>query len=865
MAEIRIPSSTAKVKDVEELKALIAKVKEAQLAFAQLDQAAVDTIFKAAALSADQAAETLAKEAVSETGMGNLEDKITKNRYAAEFIYSRYRETPTAGIIERGEGYMKVAEPLGVLAAVVPCTNPTATAIFKSLLALKTRNGLVFSPHPRAKKCTAHAVDIVYRAAVKAGAPKGILACLEEPSVETSSALMKLCDCTLATGGPGMVQSAYSSGKPALGVGPGNVAVVVDASADLNLAASCITHSKTFDNGVICASEQNCVFVGNDADYARFVESLTRFGAYFVKAEEMDKFRAVLMRRSPKDPSIMSANPAIVGKSAVEIGKLAGVEVPAGTRILVGELASYDPNEPWAHEKLSPTLSLIKVSNFDEGLKVAEEIIAHGGYGHTAALHINPLRTKQIERFALTLETCRILINTPTSQGAIGGIYNDPDVLRPSLTLGCGSWGGNSTWENIGVDNLLNIKTVTIADEKLSDECLLGPKILRTGKGIFKTSLDWLLPAGAAHHVGLIASRESEKAVEKVISRLPKKLRKSVVQATVEAVDRAHAATTARLFKRSRVDLIIAVGGDDAFSQAKAVRLLMNNPSLDFTAHASVFLAQQNRIARFADEVNVERLPALVTVATTAWARLGVSQTMYLDEKEGRLTIWDELLLPEAALIDIDLLNDSKITRYTSAYAAVSRLISAACSTACTEQVMEQALKGIKAAEKIFAKKSTREREMVLGLTSALAISNAYGGIVDALAEGLHHAFQAPVDLAACALLPACLAQALNPAPSRMGIAAGYLQPQGQARIRQLAGRIGFKGPDSVIQFVDHIASVRVDRHLPTQMADLGIDPTNFKRGVDKAVAFAFKQQSMVSAPVAARPERVKELLTSLM
>ena len=470
------------IDSVEALQAKIAAMREAQKKFASFTQEQVDKIFFEAAMAANKARIPLAKMAVAETGMGVVEDKVIKNHYAAEYMFNAYKRVKTCGVIEEDKSYgiKKIAEPVGLVGAVIPTTNPTSTAIFKCLICLKTRNAILISPHPRAKKCTAEAAKIVYEAAVKAGAPEGIIGCIEEPTIELSNELMKAVDVILATGGPGMVKAAYSSGKPAIGVGPGNTPVIMDSSCDIQTAVYSVIHSKTFDNGMICASEQSVTAVADIYDAVK--KEFIKRGCYVLNNDELDKVRQIIL--SPAG----TVNPKIVGQPAYIIAQMAGVEVPKDTKILVGEVTSVDVAEPFAHEKLSPVLALYKAKDFDTALDMAEQLVKDGGYGHTSSLYIHPSETEKMAKHADRMKTCRILINTPSSHGGIGDLYNFK--LAPSLTLGCGSYGGNSVSENVGVKHLLNIKTV--AERRENMLWFRTPEKVYFKKGCLPVALDEL-------------------------------------------------------------------------------------------------------------------------------------------------------------------------------------------------------------------------------------------------------------------------------------------------------------------------------------------------------------------------------------
>ncbi len=446
------------VENVETFEKMLARVREAQKKYATFTQQQVDEIFRAAAMAANLQRIPLAKMAVEETGMGVVEDKVIKNHYAAEYIYNTYKETKTCGVIEEDKafGIRKIAEPIGVIAAVIPTTNPTSTAIFKTLLALKTRNGIIISPHPRAKKCTIAAAKVVLEAAIKAGAPEGLFGWIDAPSLELTNLVMAEADIILATGGPGMVKSAYSSGTPALGVGAGNVPAIIDESADVIMAVNSIIHSKTFDNGMICASEQSVIAMEPvyDAVKAEFIKR----GCHLLNKSELNKVRKTIIING-------ALNAKIVGQSAFKIAQLAGVTVPESTKILIGEVESVDISEEFAHEKLSPVLAMYKAKTFEDAIAKAERLIEDGGYGHTASLYIHPAQQERLAQHQAAMKTCRIVVNTPSSFGGIGDLYNFK--LAPSLTLGCGSWGGNSVSENVGVKHLINIKTVAERRENM--------------------------------------------------------------------------------------------------------------------------------------------------------------------------------------------------------------------------------------------------------------------------------------------------------------------------------------------------------------------------------------------------------------
>lgn len=847
------------VKTVEDLNDLLIRVKKAQKAFSEYSQEDVDRIFKAVALASDKASLKLAQDAVSETGIGNVEDKVIKNKYASEFIYNEYKDTKTCGIIERDEskGEMKVAAPLGVLAAVIPCTNPTSTAIFKCLLALKTRNGLIFSPHPRAKKCTIEAIKICYEAAVKAGAPKDIIGWIDEPSIETSKLVMKECDCTLATGGPGMVFSAYSSGKPAIGVGPGNAPVIVDSSADLASAAASIIHSKSFDNGTICASEQNCIVLKNV--YEEFKKDLIHYGAYIIKKEDMDKVRKVIMVPSRANPNVCSVNPSIVGKTAYEIAKLSGVEVPETTRILVGEIEKFDISEGFAHEKLSPVLSLISADNFDKALAIAEDIVEHGGHGHTADLYVNPNQTKKIEAFAETIETCRLLINTPSSQGGIGGIYSS--ALPASLTLGCGSWGGNSTWQNVGVENLLNIKTVALRQDVNLE--FVSSKIFKSGSSL-KDSIRFV---GKNHKKAAIffgdASRNQAKKVE---SRFLKEGFKVIECVLKREVSRNEALKASKQVKMIGADLLVAVGGNDVISFAKLTRLLLADPKIDLEDLSMDYLDSSKKIVSF-PKVNA----TLLVIPTSPFDELALTKGAIVSlDKEEKKVLFDDSLLADVVAFDKKLFIDVTDEELAlDAYFSFGSALSSYVSMLASEKTDSFAKKAIKEGVEIFGKNKFNNSKLIeLGADSAIALGNTNGGLFESIAFAASKVYGVSYKAAGSVILAHILQLfTAKSVVSKMGTFANYVKPLGRSKFASLSKKLHFKGngeSELVEAFKEWVDSLRVKYHLPTTWADLGITPSKLKKLGHEAAVEAFIQSGSSASPLYPRIENIERFIVEL-
>ena len=580
------------VDSVDSLQEAFDRVRKAQKEFSKYTQEQVDKIFKAAAIAANQARIPLAKMAVEETGMGVIEDKVIKNNYAAEYVYNKYRNVRTCGVLEEDKnfGIKKIAEPVGVIAAVIPTTNPTSTAIFKTLIALKTRNGMIISPHPRAKKSTIAATKIVLEAAIKAGAPKDIIAWIDVPSLELTNMLMQSADIILATGGPGMVKSAYSSGKPALGVGPGNTPAVIDESADILLAVNSIIHSKTFDNGMICASEQSVIVL--DSIYDKVRDEFLRRNCYILNPEETEKVRKTIIING-------ALNAKIVGQKATRIAELAGINVPENTKILIGEVESVEMSEEFAREKLSPVLAMYRAKNFAEAVDKAYRLIEDGGLGHTSSIYINTLTEQEkLQTFYSTMKTYRVLVNTPASQGGIGDIYNFK--LTPSLTLGCGTWGGNSVSENVGVKHLINVKTV--AERRENMLWFRTPEKVYIKRGCLPVALEELKNVMNKKRVFIVTDSFLYKnGYTKVITDKLNEM--GIEHATFFDVQPdptlASAKEGAKILTDFNPDCIIAVGGGSAMDAAKIMWVLYEHPEVEFLDMAMRFMDIRKRVYTF--------------------------------------------------------------------------------------------------------------------------------------------------------------------------------------------------------------------------------------------------------------------------
>lgn len=832
---------------IESFEKLLSSVRKAQRRYSKYSQEKVDAIFKAVALAADKASYRLAKEAVSETGMGNVEDKLIKNKYAAEFIYDQYKDSKTAGVIEQKGSYMKVAEPLGVLGAVVPTTNPTSTAIFKILLALKTRNAIIFSPHPRAKKCTIDAIRTCYRAAVEAGAPRNIIGWIEEPSVETSKLLMKECDCTLATGGPGMVLSAYSSGKPALGVGPGNVPVVIDSSADLDMAAASIVHSKTFDNGTICASEQNCIVVSKV--YDAFKQSLTKYGAYIIPEYDMDKVRKVIMIPSRNNPNVCSVNPSIVGKTAMEIAKICQIDVPFGTKILVGEIPSFNPEEGFAKEKLSPILSLIPATNFRKAVDIAEDVAEHGGHGHTAALYVDRNQERKIEYFGQKLETCRILINMPSSQGAIGGIYTE--ALPPSLTLGCGSWGGNSIYENLGIDNLLNIKTVAI--RKIKKTKLVAPEFVVYKDDSIKSCAHM---AKKNHKVGilpLIVNDEFSERAKDIAQRFEKEgfeVRLFSVRENDFTVENAKNMAT-EISKVATSDLMLASGYDAEIDFAKLVRLFMNDPNADLELLSMPAIAKSKRIVQYPknkQHLMVFPLDEFMNQAVT-------NDIISVKGEKGMIHLADNSLMPEVICMDDRIFSSHEESVMSNVVYLLSRTLSAAVSLNANESTDELCMQTLNAFACLFPT-DVNHGQQILEIDSDLAgvaYSTTGGSLLEALSFAIARQFDKSVIDVQNVIFPHVI-EFMADDCKKMGTSNVYVMPDVCTKLYEITELLDLDISEDVEISARILArsleKFKVKCGVGERLEDIGISIKDLKSKAHDIALGTFGDQCMMSSPV---------------
>ncbi len=783
------------VHDEESLGKMLARVRAAQEKFAAFTQEQVDYIFMKAALAANKKRIPLAKMAVEETGMGIVEDKVIKNHYASEYIYNAYKDVKTCGVIERDEsfGITRIAEPIGVLAAVIPTTNPTSTAIFKALICLKTRNGLIISPHPRAKKSTIEAAKIVLDAAVEAGAPEDIIGWIDEPTVPLSGMIMREADMILATGGPGMVKAAYSSGKPALGVGAGNTPAIIDSSADIKLAASSILHSKTFDNGMICASEQSTIVLKDV--YEEFKKELKLRGAYFLTPEETEKVRKTIIING-------ALNAKIVGQSACRIAELAGVTAPAGSKVLIGEVESVELSEEFAHEKLSPVLAMYKAEDFEDAVRKADKLIKDGGLGHTSSLYINvETGAEKIEYFRSIMKTCRIVINTPSSQGGIGDLYNFK--FAPSLTLGCGSWGGNSVSENVGVKHLVNIKTV--AERKENMLWFRAPEKVYFKRGCLGVSLKEL---GAEYH-----KKKAFIVTDKFLyeSGFTKRItdvldEQGITSATFFNVTPdptlACANEGVKQMRDFAPDVIIAVGGGSPMDAAKIMWVMYEHPEVDFQDMAMRFMDIRKRVYHFP---HMGDKALFVAIPTTAGTGSEVTPfAVITDEKTGtKYPLADYELMPDIAIVDADLMMDiPKGLTSCSGIDALSHALEAIASVMATDFTNGIAKEAIKLIFEYLPRAyslgghdaEAREKMANASTMAGMAFANAFLGVCHSMAHKLGSYHHIPHGMANSLMLEEVIRFNSSEQPTKMGTFPQYAYPQCKARYADVAKFIGLKG-----------------------------------------------------------------------
>ena len=841
------------VDSVETLQEAIAKTREAQKKFATYTQEQVDKIFLAAASAATKARISLAKMAVAETGMGIVEDKVIKNNYASEYIYNAYKETKTCGVIEEDKafGIKKVAEPIGVVAAVIPTTNPTSTAIFKCLLALKTRNAIIISPHPRAKGCTIAAAKLVLEAAVAAGAPEGIIDWIDVPSLEMTNTVMKEADIILATGGPGMVKAAYSSGKPALGVGAGNTPAIIDDSADILLAVNSIIHSKTFDNGMICASEQSVIVMENI--YNTVKEEFAARGCYFLNPAETEKVRKTIIING-------ALNAKIVGQPAAKIAELSGVTVPEGTKILIGEVESVDISEEFAHEKLSPVLAMYKAENFEDALAKAEHLVADGGYGHTSSLYVNEVtETEKINEFAARMKTCRILVNTPSSHGGIGDLYNFK--LAPSLTLGCGSWGGNSVSENVGVKHLINIKTV--AERRENMLWFRAPEKVYIKKGCLPVALDELRSVRGAKKAFIVTDTflYQNGYTKPITDKLDEM---GIAHTTFFNVQPdptlGNATEGAKQMAAFQPDTIIALGGGSAMDAAKIMWVLYEHPEADFMDMAMRFIDIRKRVYTFP---KMGEKAYFIAVPTSAGTGSEVTPfAVITDEQTGvKYPLADYELLPNMAIIDTDFhMSAPKGLTAASGIDAVTHAVeayAAMLATDYTDGLALQALKNIfkylpRAYENGQTDVEAREKMANAATMAGMAFANAFLGICHSMAHKLGAFHHLPHGVANALMIEEVLRFNSSEAPAKMGTFSQYDHPHTLARYAEIADYLGLGGKndnEKLENLIKAINDLKATVGIKATIKDYGVDEKVFLDNLDEMVEQAFDDQCTGANP----------------
>ena len=841
------------VDSVESFEKKLASVREAQKIFATYTQEQVDKIFFEAAMAANQARIPLAKMAVEETGMGVIEDKVIKNHFASEYIYNAYRDTKTCGVLEEDKAYgtKKIAEPIGVVAAVIPTTNPTSTAIFKTLISLKTRNGIIISPHPRAKGSTIAAAKVVLEAAVKAGAPEGIIGWIDVPSLELTNILMKEADIILATGGPGMVKAAYSSGKPALGVGAGNTPAIIDDTADITLAVNSIIHSKTFDNGMICASEQSVIVL--DKVYKQVKKEFADRGCYFLNAAETEKVRKTIIING-------ALNAKIVGQPAYKIAELAGVTVPETTKILIGEVESVELSEEFAHEKLSPVLAMYKAKDFEDAVSKAEHLIADGGYGHTSSLYVNVGTEKaKIDEFSERMKTCRILINTPSSQGGIGDLYNFK--LTPSLTLGCGSWGGNSVSENVGVKHLINIKTV--AERRENMLWFRAPEKVYIKKGCLPVALQELKTVMNKKKVFIVTdkflySNGYTKAITDKLDELG--IKHTTFYDVAPDPSLASATEGAEAMRSFEPDCIIAVGGGSAMDAGKIMWVMYEHPEVNFLDMAMRFCDIRKRIYTFP---KMGEKAYFIAVPTSAGTGSEVTPfAVITDQRTGvKYPLADYELLPKMAIVDADMMMDApKGLTSASGIDAVTHALEAYASMMATDFTDGLALRSLKMIFEYLPRAYdngpndpvAREKMGNAATMAGMAFANAFLGVCHSMAHKLGAFHHLPHGIANALLITDVMRFNAAEVPSKMGTFPQYDHPHTLARYAEVADYLGVKGKndqEKLEGLIEKIEALKERVGIKKTIKDYGVDEKYFLDTLDNMVEQAFDDQCTGANP----------------
>ena len=851
------------VDSVEKLESEIERVREAQSKYAGYTQEEVDKIFFEAAMAANKARITLAKAAVAETGMGVVEDKVIKNHYAAEYIYNAYKNTRTVGVIEEDKAYgiKKVVEPMGVICAVIPTTNPTSTAIFKTLLALKTRNGIIISPHPRAKECTIQAAKVVLEAAVKAGAPEGIVGWIDKPGLDLTNMLMKEADVILATGGPGMVKAAYSSGKPAIGVGAGNTPAIIDDTADIVLAVNSIIHSKVFDNGMICASEQSVIVL--DKVYDAVKEEFQRRGCYVLDARGKELVGKTVIING-------GVNAKIVGQPACRIAEMAGVSVPEGTKILIGEVESVEPEEEFAHEKLSPVLAMYRAADFEDAVNKAERLVADGGYGHTSSLYIDVAQHEKTERFMKAMKTCRILINTPSSQGGLGDLYNF--AMTPSLTLGCGTWGGNSVSENVGIKHLLNIKTV--AERRENMLWFRTPQKVYIKKGCLPVALKELKDVMGKKRVFIVTDSflYSNGYTRPITQKLDEM---GITHTTFYNVapdpTLACAKQGAKEMEAFKPDCIIAVGGGSAMDAGKIMWVLYEHPEVDFIDLAMRFMDIRKRVYTFP---HMGEKAYFIAVPTTAGTGSEVTPFAVITEETSgvKYPLADYELLPNMAIVDADMMMDApRGLTAASGIDAVTHALEAYASVMATDYTDGLALQSLKvifeylprAYENGSKDPEAREKMANAATMAGMAFANAFLGVCHSMAHKLGAFHHLPHGVANALMISYVLRYNAEEKPVRMGTFPQYDHPHTLGRYAEIADHLGLGGKtegEKLEKLIEAVEKLKERIGIKKSIKEYGIEEETFLASLDEMTEQAFDDQCTGANPRYPLMSEIKEM-----
>ena len=850
------------IDNVEALEAKMKAMREAQKIFATYTQEQVDEIFYRAALAANKMRIPLAKMAVEETGMGIVEDKVIKNNYAAEYIYNAYKNTKTCGVIEEDKAYgiKKIAEPIGLVAAVIPTTNPTSTAIFKTLICLKTRNAIIISPHPRAKASTIAAAKVVLDAAVKAGAPEGIIGWIDVPSLELTNTVMKDADIILATGGPGMVKAAYSSGKPALGVGAGNTPAIIDDTADIKLAVNSIIHSKTFDNGMICASEQSVTVLA--PVYEEVKKEFIYRGCYFLKPDELEKVRKTIIING-------ALNAKIVGQKAHTIAKLAGVDVPEDTKILIGEVESVELSEEFAHEKLSPVLAMYKAQTFDEAIAKAERLVADGGYGHTSSLYVNVNEKEKLAKHAAAMKTCRILVNTPSSQGGIGDIYNFK--LAPSLTLGCGSWGGNSVSENVGVKHLINIKTV--AERRENMLWFRAPEKVYFKKGCMPVALSELKDVLGKKRAFIVT--DSFLYMNGYTKPITDKLDEmGIVYQCFSDVQPdptlANAQAGAKAMSAFKPDVIIALGGGSAMDAGKIMWVMYEHPEVDFQDMAMRFMDIRKRVYTFPKMGEKAYFVAIPTSSGTGSEV--TSFAVITDQETGiKYPLADYELLPDMSIVDADnMMSQPKDLTSASGVDVLVHALEAYVSVMASDYTDGLALKAMKNVFDYLPRAYNNGNDVEARCKMAdascmagMAFNNAFLGVCHSMAHKLGAFHHIPHGIANALMLELVVAYNSAEVPRKMGTFPQYEYPHTRARYAECARFVGIQAKndeEAVNKLIEKIHALKEAVGVKKTIADYGVDEKYFLDTLDAMTEQAFDDQCTGANPRYPLMSEIKEM-----